>query len=118
MSSKLLTGKWGRILNPPLGWASHGPEWGRHQAEATQLEKGALAPDCCQAPSCVSLSLTSDLCLARLSTGGKGYGQESGEEDFAAFRAWLQCYGMAGMSSLRDRHGRTIWFQVWALMFT
>lgn len=43
--------------------------------------------------------------------GGKGYGQESGEEDFAAFRAWLQCYGMAGMSSLRDRHGRTIWFQ-------
>ncbi|KAM7155957.1 endonuclease 8-like 1 isoform 2-T5 [Molossus nigricans] len=43
--------------------------------------------------------------------GGKGYGQESGEEDFAAFRAWLQCYGMVGMSSLRDRHGRTIWFQ-------
>ncbi|KAM5337127.1 endonuclease 8-like 1 isoform 2-T3 [Glossophaga mutica] len=43
--------------------------------------------------------------------GGKGYGQESGEDDFAAFRAWLQCYGMAGMSSLRDRHGRTIWFQ-------
>lgn len=69
-------------------------------------------------PSCVRLSLTSDLCLARLSIGGKGYGQESGEEDFAAFRAWLQCYGMAGMSSLRDRHGRTIWFQVWALMFT
>ncbi|XP_019480988.1 PREDICTED: endonuclease 8-like 1 isoform X1 [Hipposideros armiger] len=43
--------------------------------------------------------------------GGKGYGQESGEEDFTAFRAWLQCYGMAGMSSLRDRHNRTIWFQ-------
>ncbi|XP_062946827.1 endonuclease 8-like 1 isoform X4 [Cynocephalus volans] len=43
--------------------------------------------------------------------GGKGYGLESGEEDFAAFRAWLQCYGMPGMSSLRDRHGRTIWFQ-------
>ncbi|XP_054442171.1 endonuclease 8-like 1 isoform X2 [Pteronotus mesoamericanus] len=43
--------------------------------------------------------------------GGKGYGQKSGEEDFAAFRAWLQCYCMAGMSSLRDRHGRTIWFQ-------
>ncbi|XP_036902891.1 endonuclease 8-like 1 isoform X2 [Sturnira hondurensis] len=43
--------------------------------------------------------------------GGKGYGQESGEDDFAAFRAWLQCYGMAGMNSLRDRHGRTIWFQ-------
>ncbi|XP_038178928.1 endonuclease 8-like 1 isoform X3 [Arvicola amphibius] len=43
--------------------------------------------------------------------GGKGYGPERGEEDFAAFRAWLQCYGMPGMSSLRDRHGRTIWFK-------
>ncbi|XP_016066050.1 PREDICTED: endonuclease 8-like 1 [Miniopterus natalensis] len=43
--------------------------------------------------------------------GGKGYGPDSGEEDFTAFRAWLQCYGMVGMSSLRDRHGRTIWFQ-------
>ncbi|XP_006142744.3 endonuclease 8-like 1 [Tupaia chinensis] len=43
--------------------------------------------------------------------GGKGYGPESGEEDFVAFRAWLQCYGMPGMSSLRDRQGRTIWFQ-------
>ncbi|XP_007947135.1 endonuclease 8-like 1 [Orycteropus afer afer] len=43
--------------------------------------------------------------------GGKGYGLESGEEDFAAFRAWLRCYGVSGMSSLRDRHGRTIWFQ-------
>ncbi|XP_040498904.1 endonuclease 8-like 1 isoform X3 [Ursus maritimus] len=43
--------------------------------------------------------------------GGKGYGPESGEEDFAAFRAWLRCYGMPGMSSLRDRRGRTIWFQ-------
>ncbi|XP_071070402.1 endonuclease 8-like 1 isoform X2 [Dasypus novemcinctus] len=43
--------------------------------------------------------------------GGKGYGPESGEEDFAAFRAWLRCYGVPGMSSLRDRQGRTIWFQ-------
>lgn len=44
-------------------------------------------------------------------TGGRGYGPESGEEDFAAFRAWLRCYGVPGMSSLRDRRGRTIWFQ-------
>ncbi|XP_049708630.1 endonuclease 8-like 1 isoform X5 [Elephas maximus indicus] len=50
--------------------------------------------------------------------GGKGYGTESGEEDFAAFQAWLQCYGVSGMSSLRDRHGRTIWFQVGALLLT
>lgn len=25
---------------------------------------------------------------------------------------------MVGMRSLRDRHGRTIWFQVWVLMLT
>ncbi|KAM4826460.1 endonuclease 8-like 1 [Thomomys bottae] len=43
--------------------------------------------------------------------GGKGYGPEPGEEDFAVFRAWLRCYGVPGMSSLRDHHGRTIWFQ-------
>ncbi|XP_059512461.1 endonuclease 8-like 1 isoform X2 [Myotis daubentonii] len=43
--------------------------------------------------------------------GGKGYGQARGEEDFAPFRAWLRCYGTVGMRSLRDRHGRTIWFQ-------
>ncbi|XP_042524776.1 endonuclease 8-like 1 isoform X2 [Dipodomys spectabilis] len=43
--------------------------------------------------------------------GGKGYGLEQGEEDFAVFRAWLRCYGVPGMSSLRDGHGRTIWFQ-------
>ncbi|XP_028018517.1 endonuclease 8-like 1 isoform X2 [Balaenoptera acutorostrata] len=43
--------------------------------------------------------------------GGKGYGPESTEEDFAAFQAWLRCYGTPGMSSLRDRQGRTIWFQ-------
>lgn len=43
--------------------------------------------------------------------GGKGYGQELGDADFAAFRAWLRCYSVSGMSSLRDRHGRTIWFQ-------
>ncbi|KAB0350565.1 hypothetical protein FD754_015422 [Muntiacus muntjak] len=44
-------------------------------------------------------------------TGGMGYGSKSWEEDFAAFQAWLQCYSAPGMSSLRDRHGRTIWFQ-------
>ncbi|XP_004594750.2 endonuclease 8-like 1 isoform X2 [Ochotona princeps] len=43
--------------------------------------------------------------------GGKGYGPVNGEEDFVAFRAWLRCYGVPGMSSLQDRHGRTMWFQ-------
>ncbi|KAK2103406.1 hypothetical protein P7K49_017262 [Saguinus oedipus] len=44
--------------------------------------------------------------------GGKGYRSESREEDFAPFCTWLPCYGMPGMSSLQDRNGRTICFQV------
>ncbi|XP_039588177.1 endonuclease 8-like 1 isoform X1 [Passer montanus] len=30
---------------------------------------------------------------------------------YATFKNWLQCYLVPGMSSLRDRNGRTIWFQ-------
>lgn len=33
-------------------------------------------------------------------------------DNYAAFKNWLQCYLVPGMSSLRDRNGRTIWFQV------
>ncbi|NWS29268.1 NEIL1 Endonuclease, partial [Polioptila caerulea] len=32
-------------------------------------------------------------------------------DNYAAFKDWLQCYLVPGMSSLRDRNGRTIWFQ-------
>ncbi|XP_010000548.1 PREDICTED: endonuclease 8-like 1, partial [Chaetura pelagica] len=32
-------------------------------------------------------------------------------DNYAAFQSWLQCYLVPGMSSLRDRNGRTIWFQ-------
>ncbi|XP_030312853.1 LOW QUALITY PROTEIN: endonuclease 8-like 1 [Calypte anna] len=32
-------------------------------------------------------------------------------DNYAAFKNWLQCYLVPGMSSLHDRHGRTIWFQ-------
>ena len=35
-------------------------------------------------------------------------------DNYAAFKNWLQCYLVPGMSSLRDRSGRTIWFQVGA----
>ncbi|XP_053810621.1 endonuclease 8-like 1 isoform X3 [Vidua chalybeata] len=31
--------------------------------------------------------------------------------DYSTFKNWLQCYLVPGMSSLRDRSGRTIWFQ-------
>ncbi|XP_041283672.1 endonuclease 8-like 1 isoform X2 [Onychostruthus taczanowskii] len=33
-------------------------------------------------------------------------------DNYATFKNWLQCYLVPGMSSLRDRSGRTIWFQV------
>ncbi|NXV73601.1 NEIL1 Endonuclease, partial [Atlantisia rogersi] len=32
-------------------------------------------------------------------------------DNYAAFKDWLQCYLVPGMSSLRDHNGRTIWFQ-------
>ncbi|KFQ71512.1 Endonuclease 8-like 1, partial [Phaethon lepturus] len=32
-------------------------------------------------------------------------------DNHTAFKNWLQCYLVPGMSSLRDRNGRTIWFQ-------
>ncbi|NWV08489.1 NEIL1 Endonuclease, partial [Ptilonorhynchus violaceus] len=32
-------------------------------------------------------------------------------DNYAAFKNWLRCYLVPGMSSLRDRGGRTIWFQ-------
>ncbi|XP_030811263.1 endonuclease 8-like 1 isoform X3 [Camarhynchus parvulus] len=32
-------------------------------------------------------------------------------DDYAAFKDWLRCYLVPGMSSLRDHSGRTIWFQ-------
>ncbi|XP_049579754.1 endonuclease 8-like 1 isoform X2 [Syngnathus scovelli] len=41
--------------------------------------------------------------------GGKGYDPE--KADYSAFKAWLQCYYVDGMKSLRDHNGRTIWFQ-------
>ncbi|NXL27832.1 NEIL1 Endonuclease, partial [Glaucidium brasilianum] len=35
-------------------------------------------------------------------------------DNYAAFKNWLQCYLVPGMSTLRDRSGRTMWFQVGA----
>ncbi|XP_042660330.1 endonuclease 8-like 1 isoform X1 [Tyto alba] len=32
-------------------------------------------------------------------------------DNYAAFKNWLQCYLVPGMSCLRDRNGRTVWFQ-------
>lgn len=42
--------------------------------------------------------------------GGKGYDPE--KNDYSDFEAWLQCYYVDGMKSVRDNNGRTIWFKV------
>lgn len=41
---------------------------------------------------------------------GKGYGPQY-SDDYSVFGKWLQCYYVAGMKTLRDSNGRTIWFQ-------
>ncbi|XP_074088855.1 endonuclease 8-like 1 [Macrotis lagotis] len=57
------------------------------------------------------LELCHSVPMEVIQLGGKGYGPEREEDDFSAFRAWLRCYSVSGMSCLQDRHGRTIWFQ-------
>ncbi|XP_043845792.1 endonuclease 8-like 1 isoform X2 [Dromiciops gliroides] len=57
------------------------------------------------------LELCHSVPMEVIQLGGKGYGMEEDEDDFSAFRAWLRCYSVSGMNCLRDRHGRTIWFQ-------
>lgn len=42
--------------------------------------------------------------------GGKGYDPE--KADYSDFKAWLQCYYVDGMKSIRDHNGRTMWFKV------
>lgn len=32
--------------------------------------------------------------------------------DYSDFEAWLQCYYVDGMKSVRDHNGRTMWFKV------
>uniref|UniRef100_A0A8C5GBQ4 Endonuclease VIII-like 1 DNA binding domain-containing protein n=1 Tax=Gouania willdenowi TaxID=441366 RepID=A0A8C5GBQ4_GOUWI len=40
--------------------------------------------------------------------GGKGYDPE--KSDYSGFKAWLQCYYVDGMKSIRDHNSRTMWF--------
>ncbi|XP_064086412.1 endonuclease 8-like 1 [Macrobrachium nipponense] len=59
-----------------------------------------------------------DLChivpkeVINLEGGGKGYNvdHDADEEEYAAFREWLQCYNQDGMKNLVDSNKRTIWF--------
>uniref|UniRef100_A0A3Q4AHT9 Endonuclease 8-like 1 n=1 Tax=Mola mola TaxID=94237 RepID=A0A3Q4AHT9_MOLML len=47
--------------------------------------------------------------LEVVSLGGKGY--DPVKEDYSGFKAWLQCYYVDGMKSIRDHNGRTMWFK-------
>ncbi|CAN9499337.1 unnamed protein product [Ophioblennius macclurei] len=47
--------------------------------------------------------------LEVVSLGGKGYDPE--KADYSGFKAWLQCYYVDGMKSVRDHNGRTMWFK-------
>ncbi|XP_075993514.1 endonuclease 8-like 1 [Genypterus blacodes] len=47
--------------------------------------------------------------LEVVNLGGKGYDPE--KADYSDFQAWLQCYYVDGMKSVRDHNGRTMWFK-------
>uniref|UniRef100_UPI003AB1094E endonuclease 8-like 1 n=1 Tax=Centroberyx gerrardi TaxID=166262 RepID=UPI003AB1094E len=47
--------------------------------------------------------------LEVVNLGGKGYDPE--KADYSDFEAWLQCYYVDGMKSVRDHNGRTMWFR-------
>ncbi|XP_067090708.1 endonuclease 8-like 1 isoform X2 [Osmerus mordax] len=55
------------------------------------------------------LSLCHTVPLEVVKQGGKGYDPE--KADYSVFEAWLQCYCMDGMKSIRDHNSRTIWFK-------
>ncbi|XP_042351972.1 endonuclease 8-like 1 isoform X2 [Plectropomus leopardus] len=47
--------------------------------------------------------------LEVVNLGGKGYDPQ--KKDYSDFEAWLQCYYVDGMKSIRDHNGRTMWFK-------
>ncbi|KAI7811879.1 endonuclease 8-like 1 [Triplophysa rosa] len=60
-----------------------------------------------ETPDLLSLCHTVPLEVVKL--GGKGYDPQT--SDYSTIIAWMQCYGVDGMKSIRDRNGRTMWFK-------
>jgi len=54
------------------------------------------------------LNLCHTVPLEVVNLGGKGYDPE--KRDYSDFQAWLKCYYVDGMKSIRDHNGRTMWF--------
>ncbi|XP_023666925.1 endonuclease 8-like 1 isoform X1 [Paramormyrops kingsleyae] len=55
------------------------------------------------------LSLCHTVPMEVVNLGEKGY--EPAKKDYSVLMAWMQCYSVEGMMSLRDHNGRTIWFK-------
>ncbi|XP_063053463.1 endonuclease 8-like 1 isoform X2 [Engraulis encrasicolus] len=55
------------------------------------------------------LTLCNTVPLEVVKMGGKGYDPQ--KEDYSEFKAWLQCYYVDGMKSIRDHNKRTMWFK-------
>lgn len=81
-------------------------KWFESQVKQEDPEENNIKPDLL------------DLChilpneVVNLSGGGKGYNvdPDADEEEYAAFREWLQCYYQDGMNNMVDHNGRTMWF--------
>ncbi|XP_036391548.1 endonuclease 8-like 1 [Megalops cyprinoides] len=60
-----------------------------------------------ESPDLLSLCHTVPLEVVKL--GGKGYDPE--KADYSVLVAWMKCYNVEGMKSVRDHNGRTMWFK-------
>ncbi|XP_023998583.1 endonuclease 8-like 1 isoform X1 [Salvelinus sp. IW2-2015] len=70
-------------------------------------DRAAVKEDESETPDLLRLCHTVPLEVIKL--GGKGYDPE--KMDYTDFKAWLQCYYVKGMKSVRDHNGRTMWFK-------
>ncbi|KAL2093237.1 hypothetical protein ACEWY4_010549 [Coilia grayii] len=100
-----------RLNIPPFMKARTVLEGLRSQREEDEKEElnskpaGKTERDC--GPDLLSLCNAVPLEVVKL--GGKGYDPQ--KEDYSDFEAWLQCYYVDGMKTLRDHNGRTMWFK-------
>lgn len=72
----------------------------QQQMADTKKKVKQEAPDLLQLCNLVPLEV--------VNLGGKGYDPE--KSDYSDFMAWLQCYYVDGMKTVRDHNGRTMWF--------
>ncbi|KAG0723611.1 Endonuclease 8-like 1 [Chionoecetes opilio] len=83
----------------------------QEDAKPSQVKQEDAKPSQVQ-PDLLDLCHTLAWEVVNLSGGGKGYNvdPDAKEEDYAAFREWLQCYYQDGMQNMVDHNRRTMWF--------